>query len=566
MVLGFYFAMFAISLVLVIVYSFVFHKHFDANLTILVVLVPVINLGFLLMGYSKVIEEALIGLRLTYIGGCYLLVTAMFLIFKICDINLKPWMRALILTISTAIYATTLTISHNDLFYKGMPTLAFYGGAAYITNKHYGPFHTIFYVMVGVYYAMTVAAIIYAFIRKRQVPRKILILISVAVSVAVFGFFGSRLIGQAIEILPATYNLGMIIYLIIASRLRLYDASDSVTDSIVEKGDTGFVSFDNKMRYLDSNETAQRMLPELKTLIVDRQNDWANEVFMPFVHAFEENAEHDKQFIKRDGKTYLVTTNHLLAGSIIRSKKGYQFFITDDTANQQYIELIKKYNSQLEAEVEAKTKNVIEMHEKLVLGMATMVEGRDNSTGGHIKRTSDCIRILIDEIKKDGSLNLSDKFCADLVKAAPMHDLGKIAVDDAILRKPGKYTPEEFEVMKSHAAEGARIVAQILEGTDDKEFAKIAVNVAHYHHERWDGSGYPKGLKGEEIPLEARIMAIADVYDALVSKRVYKEKMSFEQANQIIMDGMGKHFDKRLEVFYVAAREKLEDYYRNIDC
>ena len=98
-----------------------------------------------------------------------------------------------------------------------------------------------------------------------------------------------------------------------------------------------------------------------------------------------------------------------------------------------------------------------------------------------------------------------------------------------------------------------------------KHFARIAVNVAHYHHERWDGSGYPKGLKGEEIPLEARIMAIADVYDALVSKRVYQERMSFEDADRIIMDGMGKHFDKRLEKFYVLARPRLEEYYRKLD-
>ena len=146
-----------------------------------------------------------------------------------------------------------------------------------------------------------------------------------------------------------------------------------------------------------------------------------------------------------------------------------------------------------------------------------------------------------------------------------MHDLGKIAVDDQILRKPGRFTPEEFEIMKTHAAEGARIVSKILEGTDDEEFAKTAINVAHYHHERWDGSGYPEGLKGEDIPLEARIMAVADVYDALVSKRVYKEKMSFEDADKIIMDGMGKHFDPRLEEFYVRARPKLEEYYRNID-
>ena len=142
-----------------------------------------------------------------------------------------------------------------------------------------------------------------------------------------------------------------------------------------------------------------------------------------------------------------------------------------------------------------------------------------------------------------------------------MHDLGKIAVDDDILRKPGRFTPEEYDTMKSHAAEGARIVHDILKENDDKEFIQIAENVAHYHHERVDGSGYPDHLKGDEIPLEARIMAMADVYDALVSKRVYKEPYSFEEADRIILDGMGTQFDPVLKPYYEAARPKLEAYY-----
>jgi putative two-component system response regulator len=144
------------------------------------------------------------------------------------------------------------------------------------------------------------------------------------------------------------------------------------------------------------------------------------------------------------------------------------------------------------------------------------------------------VRILVNEIKQGNEFHLNKQFCRDLIKAAPMHDLGKITINDAILRKPGRFTPEEYEIMKSHSGEGAKIVHEILKGTDDDEFRKIAENVAHYHHERWDGKGYPEGLKGDEIPLEARIMAIADVYDALVSKRAY----------------------------YVAARPKLEAYYR----
>ncbi len=200
--------------------------------------------------------------------------------------------------------------------------------------------------------------------------------------------------------------------------------------------------------------------------------------------------------------------------------------------------------------------------DKMVLGMATMIEGRDNSTGGHIKRTSEVVRILVSEMRKDEQLGHDHSFYDNVIEAAPMHDLGKITIDDVILRKPGKFTPEEYEIMKTHASEGFRIVSDILEGINDESFKTIAANIAHYHHERWDGSGYPDHLKGEEIPFEARIMAIADVYDALVSKRVYKDAMTFETANKIILEGMGSQFDPSLEKYYLAAREKIEEFYK----
>ena len=207
-------------------------------------------------------------------------------------------------------------------------------------------------------------------------------------------------------------------------------------------------------------------------------------------------------------------------------------------------------------------KREVEMQDKLVFGMATMVEGRDNSTGGHIRRTSKVVELIVHEMILDDSLSAHHRFYANVIKAAPMHDLGKITVDDAVLRKPGKFTDEEYAQMKKHSPEGAKIVKNILDGGTDDYFEEIAVNVAHYHHERWDGRGYPEGLKGEEIPLEARIMAIADVYDALVSKRVYKDEFSFEKANQIILEGMGTQFDPGLEKYYLAAREKIEAFYR----
>ena len=195
------------------------------------------------------------------------------------------------------------------------------------------------------------------------------------------------------------------------------------------------------------------------------------------------------------------------------------------------------------------------------MGIASVVENRDDSTGGHVKRTSDVIRILIDVIREKNILELSDNFCDDLIKAAPMHDLGKIGIDDKILRKPGRLTEEEFATMQSHVVKSAHLVEQILNGVEEEHFVKVAFNVARYHHEKWNGMGYPDKLKGEEIPLESRIMAIADVYDALVSKRCYKEPMSFEQAYSVMIESMGSHFDPNLEQVFILSRNKLEEYY-----
>jgi len=304
-------------------------------------------------------------------------------------------------------------------------------------------------------------------------------------------------------------------------------------------------------------------MPILRELTVDlsicRRKSFGDLV-TPWLEAYEQDPAKNTALYEKDDKIYLVTITPLFNN---RKKQGYQLTLTDDTKDQRYVRLINRFNDQLQDEVAEKTAHLEEMHDKLILGMATMVESRDDSTGGHIRRTSEGIRILLNEMKDDPEL--TESFRKKLIKAAPMHDLGKIAVDDEVLRKPGRFTPEEFEKMKAHAKEGSRIVHEILKGTDDDEFHLIAENVAHYHHERWDGSGYPEGLKGEEIPREARIMAIADVYDALVSKRVYKEKMSFEKADQIMMEGMGSQFAPEMKEVYCRARPKLEAYYDSLE-
>ena len=214
----------------------------------------------------------------------------------------------------------------------------------------------------------------------------------------------------------------------------------------------------------------------------------------------------------------------------------------------------------LAVRIEEQTRHIRYIQTMTVMGMATMVESRDLSTGGHIKRSSMVVEVFAARLNSEKEM-FPKHLLEDVIRAAPMHDLGKIAVEDRVLRKQGKFTPEEYSEMKKHSAEGARIVKQILDGVEDAHFVGIAENVAHYHHEKWDGSGYPEGLSGESIPVEARIMALADVFDALVSKRCYKDAYSFDKAFSIIEESVGTHFDPTLGRVFLQCRPELETLY-----
>lgn len=553
-----------VSVILTLIYIYVWHKHFNVHLTVVFALIPIANLGYVITSRSQSLDEAVIGTKIIYLGACYLLLLVLLGIIGLCRINMPRFVRALLFVFSTVCYISVLSVGRFEWFYKKDLGFVTIDNSARLI-KHYGPMHTVFYIMIIIYVTISIIALFYAYLRNNQVSRLMIILFFTCEIMAVLSYVGSKVVYTEVELVPIVYILAQIVFLIISSRLHIYDVDDSVIDSIIEKGTTGLISFDFNMKYLGSNKAARDILPGLNELAVDMKmtkDSSIGKVLMPWIEAYEKDDSKDKFHYHLDDKYYLFDINHLFDGKQIR---GYQFVITDDTQDQKYIELINNFNNELQEQVAIKTKSIIDMHNNLVISMATMVESRDNSTGGHIMRTSNVVAMIVGEMLKDRRYHNMKSYFDNVIKAAPMHDLGKIAVDDAILRKPGRFEPWEFEKMKAHAAEGAKIVHSILEKTDDEEFKTIAENVAHYHHERWDGSGYPEGLKGGQIPFEARIMAIADVYDALVSKRVYKDKMSFEQADQIIMEGMGKHFDRGLEPFYIAARPRLEAYYSSLE-
>ncbi|MBR4909790.1 MAG: HD domain-containing protein [Clostridia bacterium] len=197
------------------------------------------------------------------------------------------------------------------------------------------------------------------------------------------------------------------------------------------------------------------------------------------------------------------------------------------------------------------------MQNKVIEDLASVIETRDIGTGEHVKRTKKYVGIIARELKKYDKYRdiLTDDVINDIESAAPLHDVGKIAVPDNILLKPGKLTDEEFEKIKCHSQKGGEMIENIFGNLADKNMLDRAFNIAVAHHEKWNGSGYPEGLKGEDIPIEARLMAIADVFDALVSDRVYKKAMPPEEAFDLITDGAGTHFDPDI----VKILESIKD-------
>lgn len=208
-------------------------------------------------------------------------------------------------------------------------------------------------------------------------------------------------------------------------------------------------------------------------------------------------------------------------------------------------------------DIRSKNEAISLMHNALILTLADMIESRDKNTGDHIRKTAAYTKIIMDEMVREGIYKeqLTDKFITDVVNSAPLHDIGKINVPDAILNKPGKLTDEEFALMKTHTTTGGNIISNIIETIPDAEYLQEARNLATYHHEKWNGKGYPSGLSGEDIPLSARIMAVADVFDALVSNRSYKKGFPYEKAFAIILEERGSHFDPKIVDAFFAVKD-----------
>ena len=554
-----------VSIIMLVMLVVVGRKQNITEYLLIFVTIMICCIGYYIISVSESMEAAIIGHRLVYLGGVFSPVFLLFGEMKLCKMKIHRLPVILLLAYSVVVLCFAFTVGEGTYYYKNV-TLGKDMGMTYLI-KEYGPAHILYPIhLIGNMVAMF-AILIYAFVKKKNVSRTVMILFAIAELITGSLYFLGRIFKTPIEGYVIAYFFDELLFLVLIRRVGMYDVSETIAVALNENSIYGYIVLDDKMRYLSSNDVAEEYFPELVNHKIDTTfTPKTTPKICEKLGKWLENPKEDEfNFEIQDLGIYLKCSIKNLYYGRWKSHIGYFIELIDETQQRNYITLMNNYNANLEQEVIEKTNHINLMQDKIVLGMADMVENRDSNTGGHIKRTSQVIRIFTEELKEHKEYGITDEFLEYVAKAAPMHDLGKIAVDDRVLRKPGSFTPEEFEEMKKHAEKGAEIVMQILDGVNDVKFVEIARNIAHYHHEKWNGQGYPEKLSGIDIPLEARIMALADVFDALVSKRCYKEKMDYDRAFIIIEESLGSHFDPELGKMFIKCREQLEKYYDEME-
>ena len=304
------------------------------------------------------------------------------------------------------------------------------------------------------------------------------------------------------------------------------------------------------MKDVESDEAISKFTDEYIIPLMRRVNSSINRLSV-ISKTYIDESKYKMDYYQSYSKSFSVVAFILIGFSILVSV-FYSYKVLRE---------LETKNSMLKTKTEVSEMKISEIQYNIIMGVADLVESRSGETGQHVKRTSHFVYLILRHAKDSGmwSETLTDEYIDYVTRAAPMHDIGKIVIPDAILNKPGKLTPEEFEIMKTHAAAGGKIVYDIIGSIEDEKYVHIASNIANYHHEKWNGKGYPTGKKGVEIPLSARIMAVADVFDALVSERCYKKPMSYADAFDLIKSESGEHFDPEVVKLFLELKDEIKE-------
>ncbi len=560
MITVFFGILLAISVIVILYMVGKGYETIDIRYWSVVLMIPVILFGYWMKTRVSTVEGAALCFNIIYLDSTVMLMTILFCIFHFLNVYVKPWIKVMGYGAACAHLLMVWLCTDNHLYYKSITLVKTNMGTA--TKMTSGPLKPVHWVYLAGVMAVMIIVLVIAILRKGTYSRRTLWLYTALITAGIVVYMVETLADVNFSILPVLYVVAEIMIAINYDHAHMHEINSLISQEQGTNSDRGYAAFDLDRRFLSCNEKMFDYLPELESQVVDAKLDEGGRpasVFYELIRRIESGEKAIKEFSV--GK--LTCRCEADEFSLRRNgrKMGYLFTVRDVTVEIKQLEELSTNKAVLERLIGQRTRAIRDIQRRVVLGLANMVENRDNNTGGHVKRTSEIIGYIVDSVRRQGIYPVSEQLADDIVRAAPMHDLGKITIENSILLKPGKLTDEEYTIMKTHSTKSGEFVDIILKDVEESHFVTVAHNVARFHHERWDGRGYPEGLVGEMIPLEARIMAIADVYDALVSKRCYKKAMSFDTAARIMLEGMGTQFDPNMYNVFLDCREQLEKYY-----
>lgn len=513
-------------------------SQFQTTLLIMATATLLNFIGYLMEITSTSMETALMGVKVEYLGKPFIMLCLFFFVMQYCHIELPKPVSGFLVGMDVVITMLVFTCEDHNLFYDDIGFTT--DGVFPHLLKSPGPMYYFNMVMMGCMATVCVFCAVREWnttdnrLVKKQSIYFILMIVTQAMGLAVYlsGVTGGY------DTMNIAYLLNIVLLAVSIFRYRLFEVLTLAKEKALNDYQDGLIVLDNRDMVIYANQQAREIYPELNGEdyqgVIERLDCYMN---------LEE-----KLFYKN--KVFLIKRQPIMQGGIPYGKTYKIIDITDSYY----------YATRLQNDVDEKTKQIKSMQSSVIESFANMIEARDGITGQHIKHTSAYVRILIYGLKQTGLYSdiLTDEYVATVIDVAPLHDIGKIAIMDQILKKNDKLSDEEYEAIKTHPRVGADIAEDILKGVESDSYIKIAKDVILYHHEKWDGTGYPAGLRGKKIPLCARIMAVADVYDALRSKRSYKDGFSKEKSRHIIVEGAGKHFDPDIVKVFQDHIEEIE--------
>lgn len=502
--------------------------------------------GYLLELAATNVETAMYGCMVGYLSKPFSLLATLIFLLEYCNIKYKRWWVVVMFLFFAFLSTMVFTNQWHYLYYSSVDFNIDRPGSGLVLG--HGVFWYTYMASTILVFIVYTVITIYEF--RRSVTRQAKQMVFFMFLMLFFGIAGLICFITGItggyDATLAGSLLGCICLFILLVRYRLFDTLTLAKEKQLIDSHDGLIVIDARMKISFYNTVANNLYPSLS--IVGTRHLLDSDLLKEIdeLDASEPIFYGDKVYLL---KTNEITKPHRHGGHTLIGKS---YVFQDVTSSYNYSKTLKE-------DIDKATYKIKEIQRNVIFSFADLVEARDGYTGTHIKNVAKYAKELTLELrkKKEYSKYITDEFVTMIEECAPLHDVGKIKIPDAILGKPGKLTKEEFEIMKTHTIEGGKIIDTVFKDIEEESYVDLSKALVTCHHEWWDGSGYPYGLKGIDIPLSARIMAIADVYDALRMTRPYKEAYSKEKSIEIMKSERGTHFDPvLLDTFITVINRK----------